>query len=359
MNSQVSRRALVALTLFCISVILGCQNNGNNSSTGNGTAADRSPIHVGVIADSTGFMTPHGQGNEMGARIAAEHLNASGGILGHPVELHILDGASDPSTTAERTRELIQRHSISLLIGTTSSATTLAAIPPVTEAKVPFIYSLDGECKTCSPGASDTVSPYVWGSGFTERMVVEPLLTYMHARSGKPANEFSVYFMGGDYVYPRTTNGFAKEVATSLGFTVVGDTYSDTSTQDYSPDIRKIIDASPDLLIVTNPGESGVRFMKQAQTFGLSDSVMISGFATFDQEMIIQMGQASEGVYCINRYSKSLDNPENARFLRSYEDMYPDEKLLPGPTAAAGTYGSLMVAAQAILREHLPELRVR
>ncbi|MEM8550190.1 MAG: ABC transporter substrate-binding protein [Verrucomicrobiota bacterium] len=302
-------------------------------------------IVVGVLAPKTGFMSGHGESIEMGARVAERIINERGGVNGQEIRLVVLDTASDPATTAERTKELIERHKANLLIGTGTSASTLAAIPPATQSRVPFIYSLDGECKTCAMGDSSSVSNCVYGSGFTERMIVEPFLKYLHEKFGTEGEPFRVYYVGGDYVYPRTTNAYAKEVAERLGFITVGEEYSDTSTQDYTPVIRRIREARPSLLIVTNPGGSGVTFMRQAIQLGLDKEVVISGFATFDQEAIDAMGDASEGVYAINRYSMRLDNEENKRFIEVFREMFPNKPLLPGPTAAAGSYGSLMLAA--------------
>lgn len=312
----------------------------------------RDAIVIGVLAPKTSFMSGHGHSIEIGARLAAQELNARGGINGKPVRLVVLDTASDPAIAAERAKELIERHGAKLLIGTGTSAETLAAIGPTTKAKVPFIYSLDGECKTCASGSPDDVSHYVYGSGFTERMVVEPFLRYL-AEQYAPKNEpFRLYLIGGDYVYPRTTNTYARLVAERLGYEIVGEEYSDTNTRDYTPVIRRILQSKPTLLIVTNPGASGVTFMRQAQQLGLHKEVVISGFATFDQEAIDAMGNASEGVLAVNRYSMELKNPENGAFIKEFRRLYANERLLPGPTAAAGAYGSIMVAAKAFEKAH-------
>lgn len=302
---------------------------------------------VGVIADRTGMMSGHGQSVEMGATLAIREINASGGIDGHPVELVVLDGQSDPAVSAARARELIQRHSADLLLGTGTSAATLAAIGPATEAQTPFIYALDGEIKTCLPGNPTALNPVIFASGFSERMAVEPLLRFLTQRINKQPRDTRIFLIGGDYVYPRTTNAYARQVAERLGMTVVGDDYSDTATTDYTPLIRRIMAARPDVLIVTNPGASGVTFMRQAQQFGLPSRMLISGFATFDQEAIGAMGNASEGVFAINRYSNQIGSTENQSFVRAFRSAYPNETLLPGPTAAAGAYGALMVAAAA------------
>jgi ABC-type branched-subunit amino acid transport system substrate-binding protein len=326
--------------------VLACARSPEANTSKNNTPQ----VEVGVLAPKTGFMSGHGNSIEMGALLAEEYLNAHGGINGGRVHVTVLDTTSDPGGAAERARELIQRVGARLLIGTGTSASTLAVIPISTAARVPFIYSLDGECKTCLAGSPSATSHYVWGSGFTERMAVPPMLNYLAGRFRKPGQPFRLYFIGGDYVYPRTTNAYARSVASSLGFTIVGDEYSDTSTRDYTPVIRRILAANPDLLIVTNPGASGVAFMRQAQQLGLSQKLPISGFATFDQEAVDAMGSASEGVFCVNRYSNELPSAVNRDFVAAFRHRFPDKPLLPGPTAAAGAYGSILVAAKAMTK---------
>jgi ABC-type branched-subunit amino acid transport system substrate-binding protein len=338
-NSRVLTGIVIALLMSCSPA-----ERSDRSTTTGGTPR---AITIGVLAPKTGFMSGHGNSIDMGARLAEAELNAHGGINGTPVKVVSLDTTSEPAGAADRARELIQRFNARLLIGTGTSASTLAVIPINTSARVPFIYSLDGECKTCVAGSPQTASQYVWGSGFTERMAVRPMLVYLGGRFQKAGNSFRIYFIGGDYVYPRTTNAYARSVAEELGFKIVGDEYSDTSTRDYTPVIRRILAAKPDLLIVTNPGASGVTFMRQALQLGLNTKVAISGFATFDQEAVDAMGAASEGVYCVNRYSNELQNSANAAFLAAFRKMYPDKPLLPGPTAAAGAYGAILVAARA------------
>jgi ABC-type branched-subunit amino acid transport system substrate-binding protein len=334
MNTDFPSRVVVLLSLALLS-LAACDSS-----------RDDRQLVIGVIADRTGFMSGHGESIELGARLAADALNETGGVLGREVAVVVVDGASDPATSALRARELAERRKVDLVIGTGTSAASLSALAVTSQAGVPFIYSLDGECKTCQPGET-SLNPLVFGSGFTERMVVRPLLQYLVEQSGKTPSTFRIYLTGGDYVYPRTTNDYTRAVAISMGLTIVAEEYSDTSTEDYSPVIRRIIAAAPDLLIVTNPGASGVKFMRQAQQFGLHNITTISGFATFDQEAIASMGNASEGVYCINRYSNLLDNESNVAFVQRFREAHPNKDFLPGPTAAAGAYGAMLMAARA------------
>jgi ABC-type branched-subunit amino acid transport system substrate-binding protein len=302
---------------------------------------------VGMLAPKTGIMAPHGESMEMGVQVAAQTLNSRGGVLGKNVRVVVLDTQSDPAAAAQRARELIGRDKVSLLLGTGLSSETLAVIPISTGAKVPFIYSMDGECKTCAIGNPQQASHFVWGAGFTERMVVKPFLSYLADQVLPKHTKSLIYLLGGDYVYPRATNEFARTTAEAMGFKIIGDEYTDVSTTDYTPVIRRIMNSKADLLLVTNPGSAAATFMRQAQQLGLPKRMLISGFATFAQEAVGEMGTASEGVVYANRYTDLLPGQTNADFVAAFRSKYPGKPLLPGPTVAAGGYGALMVGAAA------------
>lgn len=305
---------------------------------------------VGLLAPKIGVMAGHGESMEMGAAIAVAQLNEEGGVNGQAVKLVVLDTQSDPGVAAQRAREIIGRNKANIVLGTGLSSETLAVIPITTDAGVPFIYSMDGELKTCAIGDSSAVSNAVWGAGFTERMIVEPFLKELRSNVLDGAEDVKVYFLGGDYVYPRSTNEFARSVAEEMGFQVVGEEYVDVSTTDYTPVIRRISSSNANLLIVTNPGSAAAIFMRQALQLGLDQEVAITGFATFAQEAVAEMGDVSQGALYANRYSDLLENPQNEAFVERFRKAYPEKTLLPGPTVAAGSYGTLMIAADAYRR---------
>ena len=304
---------------------------------------DSDTVKIGVLAPVTGFMAGHGQGIRDGAKLAAEEINEDGGIDGKQVELLIEDGKSDPAVNTEKAKQLIGRSGAQFLIGTGSSAETLAAIPVATQYKVPFIYSLDGELKTCKPGDPNAVNPYVFASGPTPEMLLGSFLPEMMNEFGK-----EVYFVGSDYVFPRSLNAVATKIVEDNGGTVLGDSYLPTDTTDYSPEIRKILDAEPDMLFLTLPGSAGITFVKQARQFGVFDEMTVTGSATFDTEAYSAIGKLSEGVYVVNRYSELLDNQKNQAFVEAYRAAYPDFDAPIGPTASSGTYGVVYALKAAI-----------
>ena len=49
----------------------------------------RDEIKIGVIADQTGPLSPLGGAQANTATLVVEEINASGGILGRPIQLHL------------------------------------------------------------------------------------------------------------------------------------------------------------------------------------------------------------------------------------------------------------------------------
>jgi ABC-type branched-subunit amino acid transport system substrate-binding protein len=308
-----------------------------------GGASSDDEVVVGVLAPVTGFMSTHGTTIRDSVKIAADEINKSGGVDGKKIKLVIADGASDPATNTQRARQLIGRDGAKFLIGTGSSAETLAAVTVATESKIPFIYSLDGEIKTCKPGDPSQVNPYVFSSGPTPQMLLGSFLPNVMKQSGK-----KVYFLGSDYVFPRSLTEVATGIVKEHGGTVLAEKYTPTDTTDYSAEIRAILKAKPEVLFLTLPGADGITFVRQARQAGVFDKMVVTGSATFDTENYSGFGKEADGVLAVNRYSELLDNPANKKYVAEYKKAYPKQTNPLGPTGAAGSYGALKVLAAAI-----------
>lgn len=79
--------------------------------------AAEDPIKVGLVAALSGQSAKSGEAITRGLTIAIEEINASGGILGRPVELVRRDDESNPSKGLLAARELVQREDVAVLFG--------------------------------------------------------------------------------------------------------------------------------------------------------------------------------------------------------------------------------------------------
>jgi len=71
-------------------------------------AQQKEPIRIGAIVSFTGEAAKMGIEEQYGAAVAADLLNARGGIHGYPLSLVVLDGQSRPAVFATKARRLIE-----------------------------------------------------------------------------------------------------------------------------------------------------------------------------------------------------------------------------------------------------------
>ncbi|MGI9216525.1 MAG: ABC transporter substrate-binding protein [Hydrogenophaga sp.] len=106
-----------------------------------GVADDR--VVLGQSAPFSGPAAQLGLQFHLGAQLHFEAVNAKGGINGRRIELQRLDDGYEPERCVANTRQLIGQNAFALF-GYVGTATSLAALPLATEAKVPFFAPFTG-----------------------------------------------------------------------------------------------------------------------------------------------------------------------------------------------------------------------
>ena len=111
------------------------------------TANAQSTIKIGVVQPLTGAFAASGTDVVEGAKIAADQLNASGGVLGKKIELVIEDQKSNATEAAAAAEKLIVRDKVPVLMGASSSTATLAVMPKLMEYKIPMLVETSSSSK--------------------------------------------------------------------------------------------------------------------------------------------------------------------------------------------------------------------
>jgi branched-chain amino acid transport system substrate-binding protein len=92
-----------------------------------GVAAQTKPIVIGAAIAQTGYLADLAAGTLKALQLWQEQLNAAGGLLGRPVELKLVDDASDALRSTELYEKLIREDRADVLIGSFGSAATSMA----------------------------------------------------------------------------------------------------------------------------------------------------------------------------------------------------------------------------------------
>jgi ABC-type branched-subunit amino acid transport system substrate-binding protein len=332
-----SRRQIIKLSAAS-GALLASGQRYRQLAAAQATPAAGEPITVGLLAPVTGVFADFGDLMTKATNLAVQKVNNEGGILGRPLTVIAEDDQGDPAVATERARKLLVQDNVDILMGTVSSATTLAVLPLIDQAKKPFFYPLDGEDKTCLPGGG--TNPLVFGLGDTPQQRLSRFVPTIVEQAGK-----DWYFIGNDYVFPRSVNAVAIQFLQDAGGSVVAEEYVPLGTSDYRPVIDKIANSGATVVFSTTVGTDGVAFTKQAREGGLFDRMTVTGVATFAPEVYSGLQGFADGVLTSDRYAEAIDNPVNKEFIAAFRETY-DYQLPIGGTAAA-CYGAILLWREA------------
>src|ERR1700731_1929294 len=99
------------------------------------------PVRIGMVNPLTGVLSALAQSEVDGAKYAEAEINKKGGILGRQVQLLVEDSANDVGTGVQKTRKLIDRDQVSVIIGDVNSGIAQAMAGVTSEKKVLHIVS--------------------------------------------------------------------------------------------------------------------------------------------------------------------------------------------------------------------------
>ncbi|MDE8653573.1 urea ABC transporter substrate-binding protein [Novosphingobium album (ex Liu et al. 2023)] len=296
------------------------------SCSGSGTGSDKPAgdgVAVGVLHSLTGTMAISEITVKNAEMLAIEEINASGGVLGKSVTAVVEDGASDPSTFAQKAAKLIESDGVATVFGGWTSASRKAMLPVFERTKNLLWYPVQFEGNECSPN--------IMYSGAQPNQQALPALEWAMAQGHK-----TYFLVGSDYVYPRTANLILKKHIEKAGMKVLGESYVPLGGTDFSGVIAKIQQARPAIIINTLNGDSNVAFFKQMQAAGLSPKTLpVMSFSIGEQEAKAMGTALVEGSYAAWNYFQSLPGDANAKFVAAYQKKFGADAAITDPMVHA------------------------
>jgi len=283
--------------------------------------ADTTPVKIGQIDSTTGNFAVLGQSQIAGATLAVAELNARGGILGRPVELHVEDDAGSPSTGLDKAGRLLDQENVDFFIGTTSSAVSLSLSQFAAAHSKVFMCTGGHVDKLTGPScnwATFRVCSTTWilTSGDSKILV---------DKFGK-----KWYFLTTDYAFGHSEQTDYTKQVTALGGTIVGGALVPVGTADFSSYLIQVKAAAPDVLCLLLAGDDQINAMKQITQFGINQSIKIGG-ALFELEQIAALPEAARyGVWTFEWYWNQPGVPHVADFVKRYvaanNGKYPSQR---------------------------------
>lgn len=273
------------------------------------------PVKIGIDTALSGSYAPIGQQMIWGMQLAANEINAAGGVLGRPIKLISEDAEGQAPVAVQKADKLFQVDKVDFLTGTINSGATLAVgqlaerAHKLVATAISLADSITGS--KCSPNVFRVNTAASQQSGGLAAWVVKQI---PHPK---------VYFIGPDYEMGRSTVAAFRKAVVARGGTSVGEFFAPEGSQDYTQYFGQVRAAQPQVFYVSMGGNDTVRLMTQMQEFGLLQHVQVVGNAgTITSGNIAAIGSAADGFATAGGYSASIDVPENVQFVKAFRAAY-------------------------------------
>ncbi len=295
-------------------------------------AAD--PLKVAVMLPQSGPAGLFGPSTKACSELAAEQINARGGVLGRKIELLFGDAGLPPAEASQAALKLWKGSGAGVVIGMHDSAVR-GALVGLFKAQVPYFYTPVYEGGECAKGT------YV--NGETPQQQLQPVIPWIAAER-KPKKW---YMIGNDYIWGRNTNAAAKGYIEKTGAQVVGDEYLPFTVDNFDASLARIRDSGADAVLVSLVGGASVGFNKAFASLGLSDKALRLG-TLIEENTLAGIGNANaKNLYSSAGYFANLQTPAAKAFAEAYAKRFGAQAPALNGLAESAYEGFLLLEAMA------------
>lgn len=305
--------------------------------------ATDNPIKIGSFLSVTGPASLLGDPELKTLQMYVEKLNADGGVLGRQLELVYYDTADDADKARTFVKRLIDSDQVDIILGGSTTGTTMAAVPLVEKAGIPFI-SMAGAVVIIEP-----VKKWVFKTPHTDRLAAIKIFEDMQKREIK-----KIGLISGTGGFGKSGREQALLVAKNHDIEIVADeTYGPKDT-DMTAQLTKIKNtAGVQAVLNFDFGQGPAIVTKNYQQLGIQ-LPLYQSHGVASKKYIELAGAAAEGVrfpaaaILVGEQLPDTDpqKPVVLAFKQAYEEKYKTDI----STFAGHAYDALMIAVEAIKR---------
>ena len=295
-------------------------------------------LKIGFLGALTGDVAMFGRPTLEGMRMAAEEINAAGGVLGKKIEIVEADNRGDKQEGASVTQKFISRDHVSAIVGDPTTGITKVAAPIAQKAGVVLLSA-----GSTGPGVVET-GDFIFRDTLLDSIAIPACIDYF-AKGLKFRKVAIVTSDNNDYSVGLSQT-FRNAVAKVNDIKIVADEKVKDGDKDFSAQITNIKAKNPDVILFSGYYTEGALIMKEARKQGLK-CPMFGGDGLFSPKFIELGGPAVEGSMAALGFSPEQATPGTAKFIEAFKARHNGE--LPGLFDAQG-YDAVMLLADAMKR---------
>lgn len=289
------------------------------------------PLEIGVLVPLSGSLAVWGVNSERGVKLAAERINAAGGIDGRPVDLLVEDSECKPERAVAVLRGWSARGDVPAVVGAICSSDVLA-MAPVAESSEIVVLSTGAS----NPAISEA-GHFIFRNWPSDRIQGELTAEYAYEQGYRKVAILYVdnaYGEGLETVFGERFQELGGALALSPPASYAeGD-------DDFSDQISGIKESGADALYLPAYTHEYPAILAQVREAGLTIPIIAS--ETFDDpDTIERAGAAAAGVVFPSPASFDASTPQGREFADAFASAYGE---VPGITSDTAFDAMNMIA---------------
>ena len=305
-------------------------------------------IRWGVCGPMTGPAARTGEEMRQASVLAAEEINAKGGILGMKIKLYFGDSESSPEKGVTAVERLITENNVHVIVGNYHSSVGLAIMDTISENHIPFLNTgsmseaipqkmlTDPEkYKYCFKLELNSSAAAISEMAFVEDMISKGLFD-------PKSKTYAVIVEDTDY--GRWGAMAFKPVFDANGWTMVTEDIIQPDATDFLPQLQNIKTLDPDILYCSIATDTAAMTVtKQRYEVGITALTFGESFIGFAEFLPI-CGESANGI--ISVFQKTDTTDVGKQFMVAFKKRFGTE---PGMMSQY-QYDGMYIMAQAIER---------
>lgn len=244
-----------------------------------------SEITIGQFAAISGAAAQLGLRMQVGMQSYFKAVNAQGGVNGRTIKLVTRDDGYEPEKAAAAVKALINEDKVFALAGSVGTPTGLAALPIITEEKVPLIGMFTGAQSLREPFNRNVF--HVRASYFDE---TERIVQHLSTLGIKKIAVFYQNDAYGKAGLEGVTRALTKRQLKAVAIATV-----ERNSVDVSKSLEEILKAQPEAVVQISAYKSCAAFIKQARAKGFGGQFFNVSFVG-SRALADELGEAGRGV---------------------------------------------------------------
>lgn len=331
-------KTLLRAKWFCLPLLLTLAGPASANAPG---VTDKE-IKIGEVLMLSGPAAFIGKSAYVGSKLAAEEINAAGGINGRKLTMVYEDDGYVPARSVAAMRKLIDVDNVFAVTGTTGGSGVTAVMPVLEEAGVPTIVHVAPNTSVLNPRRAN-----VFMIGPDYDIAAFQGIEYLVKQQGKGNAKFGVLYQNDDYG-KGVLRGY-QQAMKEFNLTNAAEVPYQRGNKDFSAEALKLKSAGVEVLYLGTTVTEPAGILAEARRLGMETLVPIGNWAAglpATTKMAAQYGYD----YYFSDYYASLSGPAGKKLVESAKKHLSADELEALSRYSVSGYVGVKVMAEAIRR---------